>query len=236
MKKCGQALGRKEGDTNPTSQILYPCMQCADIFYLKADICQLGKDQRKVNMLAREYCDKNKKYKKPIIVSHHMLSGMTPPDLSKVDENADQHEKDVASKMSKSNPNSAIFMEDTEAMIAKKISKAYCTPATDKDENGNKNPILDYCESIIFPAKGAFLVERPENNGGNVVYKNYEELRSDYMEAKLHPGDLKPSVARVINELVEPVRRHFREDAYARSLLEQITKWQAEAANEKKDK
>ena len=39
------------------SQIFYPCMQCADIFFLKADICQLGMDQRKVNMLAREYCD-----------------------------------------------------------------------------------------------------------------------------------------------------------------------------------
>ena len=25
--------------------------------FLKADICQLGVDQRKVNMLAREYCD-----------------------------------------------------------------------------------------------------------------------------------------------------------------------------------
>ena len=32
-------------------------MQCTDIFFLKADICQLGLDQRKVNMLAREYCD-----------------------------------------------------------------------------------------------------------------------------------------------------------------------------------
>lgn len=33
-------------------------MQCSDIFYLHADICQLGMDQRKVNMLAREYMDK----------------------------------------------------------------------------------------------------------------------------------------------------------------------------------
>lgn len=32
-------------------------MQCTDIFFLKADICQLGIDQRKVNMLAREYCE-----------------------------------------------------------------------------------------------------------------------------------------------------------------------------------
>merc|ERR1719469_619366 len=135
-------------------------------------------------MLAREYCDKNKKYKKPIIVSHHMLSGMTAPDMSKVDADADQHDKDVASKMSKSNPNSAIFMEDT-------------------DENGNKNPILDYCESIIFPAIGEFLVTRTEKDGGDVHYKNYTELRSDYMEGKLRPSALKPSVARVINDLID---------------------------------
>jgi len=57
IKKCGQIMGRGEGDEMPTSQILYPCMQCADIFFLKADVCQLGLDQRKVNVLAKEYCD-----------------------------------------------------------------------------------------------------------------------------------------------------------------------------------
>lgn len=40
--------------------------------HFKADICQLGMDQRKVNMLAREYCDlvKPKIKLKPIILSH----------------------------------------------------------------------------------------------------------------------------------------------------------------------
>ena len=32
-------MGRTEGDDMPCSQVLYPCMQCADIFFLKADIC-----------------------------------------------------------------------------------------------------------------------------------------------------------------------------------------------------
>ena len=45
-------------------------MQCTDVFYLKADICQLGLDQRKVNMLAREYCDKIGVKEKPVILSH----------------------------------------------------------------------------------------------------------------------------------------------------------------------
>src|SRR3989344_8182016 len=52
--RCGQIMGRKENEELQASQILYPVMQCADIFHLKVDICQLGMDQRKVNMLARE--------------------------------------------------------------------------------------------------------------------------------------------------------------------------------------
>ncbi len=43
---------------------------------MQADICQLGMDQRKVNMLAREYCDDIKRKLKPIIISHPMLPGL----------------------------------------------------------------------------------------------------------------------------------------------------------------
>ena len=42
----------------------------------QADICQLGMDQRKVNMLAREYCDDIKRKLKPVILSHAMLPGL----------------------------------------------------------------------------------------------------------------------------------------------------------------
>jgi len=73
IKKCGTIMGRGEGDSLPSAQILYPCMQCADIFFLKADVCQLGLDQRKVNMLARDYCTDAVK---PVVLSHHMLLGL----------------------------------------------------------------------------------------------------------------------------------------------------------------
>lgn len=53
MKRCSQALGRTEGDDQPSAQLLYPAIQCADIFFIGADICQLGMDQRKINVLAR---------------------------------------------------------------------------------------------------------------------------------------------------------------------------------------
>jgi tyrosyl-tRNA synthetase len=70
IKRCATIMGRNEEDDMAVAQMLYPCMQCADVFFLKADICQLGVDQRKVNMLAREYCDDVKLAKKPIILSH----------------------------------------------------------------------------------------------------------------------------------------------------------------------
>eukprot|EP00824_Muranothrix_gubernata_P022545 TRINITY_DN5489_c0_g1_i2.p2 TRINITY_DN5489_c0_g1~~TRINITY_DN5489_c0_g1_i2.p2 ORF type:complete len:269 (+),score=64.03 TRINITY_DN5489_c0_g1_i2:2-808(+) len=73
VRRCATIMGREEGDDLSAAQVMYPCMQCADIFYLKADICQLGMDQRKVNMLAREYCDDAKIKRKPVILSHRIL-------------------------------------------------------------------------------------------------------------------------------------------------------------------
>ncbi|KAJ0868463.1 putative tyrosine--tRNA ligase [Helianthus annuus] len=71
---CCQIMGRNEQDELTATQIFFPCMQCADMFFLKADICQLGMDQRKVNVLAREYCDDIKRKNKPVILSHRRVN------------------------------------------------------------------------------------------------------------------------------------------------------------------
>ena len=141
IKRCCQIMGRKEGDALQASQIMYPCMQCTDIFFLKANITSLGMDQRKVNMLAREYSDDVKITHKPIIVSHHMLKSLV---------------KGVE-KMSKSIPDSAIFMEDSAKEVERKIKKAYC-PEKDVDDN----PIFDYIKYLIIPRFGKFELKRPE--------------------------------------------------------------------------
>lgn len=62
------------------------------------------------------------------------------------------------------------------------------------------------------------------------VYHSYEELAQDFSEGLLHPGDLKPAVAKVINELIEPVRRHFQNDPQAKALLKKIQGYNKEAA------
>nr|AAC69137.2 putative tyrosyl-tRNA synthetase [Arabidopsis thaliana] len=199
--RCVQIMGRSETDELSAAQILYPCMQCADIFFLEADICQLGMDQRKVNVLAREYCDDIKRKNKPIILSHHMLPGL----------------QQGQEKMSKSDPLSAIFMEDEEAEVNVKIKKAYCPPKVVKG-----NPCLEYIKYIILPWFDEFTVERNEEYGGNKTYKSFEDIAADYESGELHPGDLKKGLMNALNKILQPVRDHFKTDARAKNLLKQI--------------
>jgi tyrosyl-tRNA synthetase len=36
--RCGQIMGRSEEGEMSAAQIFYPCMQCADIFFLKVGV------------------------------------------------------------------------------------------------------------------------------------------------------------------------------------------------------
>lgn len=220
VTRCSQIMGRSEKDELSAAQIFYPCMQATDIWNLKADIAQLGMDQRKVNVLARETFPKLG-LKKPIAVHHHMLMGLTQPKT----EGLTDVEASVAKKMSKSNPDSAIFMTDSTEDINKKFAKAYCPEGIVKD-----NPVLEYCKYIIFEkikdgTLNEFLVERSEKFGGAIIYKSYDELEKDFVEKKLHPMDLKNACAKYIDILLEPVRRHFQTDKKAKELLEKVNSY-----------
>jgi len=208
--RCSQIMGRSESDVLAASQIFYPCMQAADVFYLGIDITQLGMDQRKVNVLAREIAPKLG-YTKPVIVSHRMLSGLgePPKDLTGA-------ERAIAMKMSKSKPETAIFMDDTEEDVKRKIQKAYCP---EKIVDGN--PVLEYAKYIIFEKISSLKIERPTKFGGNLTIKSYSELENTYKKGDLHPLDLKKAVSSELNKLLEPVRRHFSKGK-PKKLLEEI--------------
>ncbi|MCB9358678.1 tyrosine--tRNA ligase [Candidatus Woesearchaeota archaeon] len=212
ITRCAQIMGRSENESLSAAQIFYPCMQCADIFHLDADIAQLGLDQRKVNVLAREVAPKLG-FKKPIVVSHHMLMGLGEPPKS----DAKGAEAAIAKKMSKSNPDTAIFMTDTLDDIKRKIKKAYCPEGIIED-----NPILEYCKYIIFEKFDSIKIERPEKFGGNLEFSSYEELEKSFSSKSLHPMDLKQAVVNYIDEIIDPVREHFEKDAVAKKLKEQV--------------
>ncbi|MDH7475870.1 MAG: tyrosine--tRNA ligase [Microgenomates group bacterium] len=247
--RTAEIMGREESlDKLTGAMIIYSCMQVADIFYLGAKICQLGMDQRKVNMLAREIglqLDPPTGGWKPVVVSHHMLMGLnssvgkldtvfsdrlTPKGpqaiVSKKVSSLSKTEKVIALKMSKSHPDSAIFMTDTKEDIERKINKAYC-PEGVLDEN----PILEYYKYIIFESLDRLkinhiVIERPQKFGGNVTLNSFQDLERKFVNKEIHPLDLKTTAVNLIDRLIAPVRRHFEENPEARELLKKVRSYQ----------
>lgn len=227
--RTAEMMGRAESlDSLTGANIIYSCMQVADIFMLNAKITQLGMDQRKLNMLAREV-GPQLGYWKPVVVSHHMLMGLdkpthpTPGVGTSLTPGVDNSKlaRTIALKMSKSNPDSAIFMTDTTEDITRKINKTYCL-----EGDIAENPILEYCRYILFESFDQLSIERPEKFGGTITVNSYQELETKFVSKKIHPQDLKMTVIKLLDQLLQPVRKHFEENAEAKALLQQVQSFQ----------
>ena len=208
--------GRTTKESIQTAQLFYPMMQVADIFWLDVDICQLGVDQRRANILAREIADKLK-WKKPVAVHHHMLIGL---EGSKEPEGFDENgamDAEISSKMSKSKPETSIFVHDSAEEIMRKVNSAYCPP---KVLTGNA--LIEYSRYIVFRKQEFLRIERPEKYGGNVEFFSPAELEKAYVAGALHPADLKRGVGEALDGIISPIREHFVKDPHARRLYESV--------------
>ena len=157
---------------------------------------------------------------KPVCVHHHLLQGLQKPAVWPVQEGKEK-EAVMSAKMSKSKPETCIFIYDPPEDVKRKISNAFCPEKTVE-----LNPILEYCKYIIFRERKVFEIERPAKFGGNIEFACYEELESAYREGKLHPMDLKNALAIELVEILEPVRRYFERNKEAKETLEKIEKVQ----------
>lgn len=202
-------MGRKQGEALSTAQLMYPSMQVCDIFHMGIDICQLGMDQRRAHVLAREVAQKYK-WKKPVAVHHHILLG-----LRGIQKGKDAEETMLLSKMSKSIPSTCIYMHETFESLKKKIDSAFCP-----QRQIEGNPILEYAKYIIFRETGSIKIERPAKFGGDIEFGSYQELEKAYREGKLHPQDLKGGVAQEFERLIKPVREYFEKNKKAKELYE----------------
>ena len=190
-------------------------MQVADIFIQGINLAHSGLDQRKAHVIAREVAlqlkvkpllDKKKKAIKPIAVHHHLILGLQKPTIWPVPK---EQMQDLwgSMKMSKSIPDSAIFITDSPEEIKRKLAKAFCP-----EKESYFNPVLDWAKYLIFRSdKDKLRVDRPEKFGGNMVYKSYSHLEKDFVGGKLHPMDLKNAVTLALIEILEPVRKHFEQ-------------------------
>ena len=207
-----EIAGRKETEARYVSDFLYTPMQVADIFHLGAKICQLGTDQRKANVVGRELGEKLGFFK-PVCVHHHLLQGLEKPAIWPIPKG---EEKDAVSsvKMSKSKPETCVFIYDSPEEIKQKLAKAFCP-----EKAVEFNPVLEFCKYIIFREKTSFTINRPAKYGGTVEFQSYKELERTYAEGRLHPQDLKNSVAEELATILEPVRRYFENNKEAKECL-----------------
>jgi len=179
----------RESDSPKLGGLLYPLMQTLDVDALDADIAYGGIDQRGIYMLSREILPDHGG-QAPVCVFAPLLSGLS------------------GGKMSASDESSKVNLTDTEAEVIENLEAAYC-PAGEREDNG----VLEYLEYLVFPVLaergGAFVIERPEEYGGNVTYESYADLEADFLSGELHPADLKPAAGESISNIINPVRQRL---------------------------
>ncbi len=206
-------MGRNEGEAVDFAKLVYPPMQVADIYTLGVNLAHAGQDQRKAHVVALDVANQMKTMPlqdqegnqlTPIAIHHHLLSGLGKPPMWPIDESRLQ-EVWTAMKMSKSKPDTAVFVTDEPDVIARKIKKAFCP----EGEVGF-NPVLDWANRLIFAlGRGPLHIERKEEHGGDLELASYSELEQIFAQKELHPLDLKIAVAKSVTDLLAPVRKHF---------------------------
>lgn len=202
-------MGKKQGNDVDMATLFYPPLQVADIFTLRVNLTHAGMDQRKAHVIARDVAKKLKvnplKNSKgeiiaPVAIHQNLIAGLTGPETGKNDEES--------LKMSKSKPNSAVFIHDTPDEIRDKVRKAYGPP-----KEIEFNPLINWVKTLVFwgEKNGEFKISRPEKFGGDLVYTNVDKLIEDYKSGELFPLDLKNGLADWLIEKLAPARKHFEE-------------------------
>jgi len=150
-------------------------------------------DQRKAHMLARDVAEKLG-WRKPIALHTPLLMSLTATDRMDMTD----------AKMSKSDPDSCLYIHDSPEEIKRKLKKAYCPEGVVEE-----NPVIDICDYIIFTNQDTLRIERPDKYGGDLVLTGARDLRDTFQDKLLHPLDLKNAVAENIIKLLKPVREYF---------------------------
>lgn len=215
VKRAMTIMGRKATEaTLDFSKCIYPSLQVSDIFALDLSICLGGMDQRRAHILAREIGPKLG-FKKPAAIHTPLLMGLGA--AGRMEMKGPKEKMELELKMSKSQPETAIFIHDSPEEIEKKIANAYCPPRDIKN-----NPIIDLNRKIIFKEQRSLIVERPARYGGTIEFFSIEELLKAYGKSKLHPSDLKVATAKALSQILQPARKYFEKNTEAAESLAEI--------------
>lgn len=184
-------------DSIPVGFLCYPVSQTADITAFDADTVPAGEDQAPMIEQCQEIVHKfNSLYGETLRTPHLLLpendSCRRLPGL------------DGKAKMSKS-LNNCIYLSDDEQTVTKKVMTMFTDPThlTINDKGHTKdNPVFIYLDA--FATDEHFQRFYPQ-------YPNLEALKRKYEEGGLGDVEVKRFLARVINDVLEPIRQRRHE-------------------------
>jgi tyrosyl-tRNA synthetase len=228
IRRALTIMGRRVDEAEiDSSKLIYPAMQVADIYYLDLDIALGGLDQRKAHMLARDLAEKQEMrrayerirgglLKKPIAIHTPIVTGLGGAGRM---EGVEVDEVYAEVKMSKSKPETAVFLHDPPDVIREKIRKAYCPPRILEG-----NPVIEINRHVLAAhGKYKLRVERPTKYGGPVEFERVEDMVEAYARGELHPLDLKNATAEALVELLTPIRRLVEANNKVREVIERVS-------------
>ncbi|MDR1691532.1 MAG: tyrosine--tRNA ligase [Rickettsiales bacterium] len=211
-------MGRQEGEISDFAFLVYPPMQVADIFAMNINIAHGGIDQRKIHVIMRD-CAKSirtnaphlgDKFMKPAVIHTPILPSLLQPPVWPIPEGTDLKQMQIQMKMSKSNPLSAMYIDDTVEDVRKKVMKGFCA-----EREIGYNPVLTWVKMIIFDRDNQpVTIVRPEQHGGDITFENYADLEQKFAEGLIHPIDVKNFLADYLINLFAPAREYFSKSPY----------------------
>ncbi len=120
-------------------------------------------------------------------------------------------------KMSKSDPDNAILLDDDLDALRKKMRGAFL-------EVGNsESPVFEIARLIIIPRNGSITVTPDPKYGKPSTWDKLDSFISAVSDGSIHPLDAKMAVADALADVMEPLAQHFATKPKLISAIEELT-------------
>ncbi|RAH13186.1 MAG: tyrosine--tRNA ligase [Methanobacteriota archaeon] len=209
VRRTFSIMGRSEDSSDgDLSRFFYPALQAADIFEMNIDVAIGGMDQRKAHMYMRDVADRWNWYKATCLHTP-IISGL---------KSTGARMESFDHKMSKSDPNGAILLHDTEKKLSKKMRKAYLDP-----ENQD-SPVYELIQHIILPELGELVITPKPEYGEPSTWNDLDSIKQAIASGKIHPFDAKMAVANGLSRGLNAVTKHFENKPETLERVNELTK------------
>jgi len=201
----------KQGQNIPAGLFIYPTLMAADILLYGTHLVPVGEDQKQHIEITRDIAIRmNNLYGNLFVIPEVYI----PPIGARI-----MSLQDPTSKMSKSDPdpNSSIYLNDTNDQIVKKLKRAVTDSGTQITYEDSKPGIKNLL-----------------NIQAAITGKKIEELVLNY--ANKQYGHLKVETAEIVVEAISPLRDQVNQLMAERGYLESILKVGAEKARNRAEK